>query len=105
MVTIDRTDPYHRLLAGILLQAAADLQPSTRRDTSYSNIMKGRYRDADREDARDFVRSNSDEPFSFNWICQHLELSPDVLRKQMLSVTVPFVINPCIWGQDPYDRR
>lgn len=97
MDNTDRANPYHRLLAGILLQAATDIKPyGEYRPTTYSNLVRGRERQQYQDEAREFVEDQSEEPFSFNWICYHLEIDPQVLRRKMLTTIIDSYIRPCI---------
>jgi hypothetical protein len=67
---IDTDTPEHALLEAVLQRAVGDL-----RETSFTD-------QSDLRTARNWLTSKSKEPWSFLWICDHLELS-NSFRKRL----------------------
>jgi hypothetical protein len=67
--------PEKKLLVGVLSRAIVDAtDPSV--DDQHSRIH---------EEARKWINSLSAQPFSFEWICEHLGVDWVVLRKSILE--------------------
>lgn len=66
-----------QLLASILIRTMLDLKGQTViSNWETSDITK---------QARIWVNCDSLEPFSFRWICEHLDLDPKIIREGMLN--------------------
>ena len=66
-----------QLLASVLLRTMLDLKEQTViKNWESSDIVK---------QARIWVNSESFEPYSFKWICEHLDLDHKIIREGMLN--------------------
>ena len=66
-----------QLLASILIRTMLDLKGQT--------VIANWESPATVIQARAWVSCDSNEPFSFKWICEHLDLDPDIIRAGMLN--------------------
>jgi len=76
-------DPYRELIVAIIERALLDASCTTRAmvGESYDHM---RARDIQLE-AIDWLHSNAEKPWSFRWICEQLDMSPDVILEATKS--------------------
>lgn len=105
---VSRRLPEHRLLAGILLLAIQDFIDAKRLErwknaTRTPAQSKEHQKQLLHDSAKGWITSNSEEPFSFCWICQHLSLHPRYIRKRILAhdIDMPNTMGTCC-GKESY---
>ena len=74
-------EPEYRLLSAVVLRAICDLSCTAKQEI--------------RRDARYWFTSDKTDPFSYNWICQHLDIPPQRIR-HMLNLVGVFAVNHSI---------
>jgi hypothetical protein len=73
--------PEHKLMIAVLTRALSDaLKPITIFNQS------GRSKIKHRENALAFFASDSEEPFSFRWLCEHVSVDPEGLRERIQAL-------------------
>ena len=72
-VDIEDLTPEHRLLIAIVERSYRDLSLPISGALSPSELL----------DSKRFFSSFSFKPFSYRWICQHLDVDPDELYKRL----------------------
>lgn len=71
----------HKLMIAVLTRALSDaLKPITIFNAS------GRVKMRHRENALAFFACESEEPFSFRWLCEHVSVDPEGLRERILAL-------------------
>lgn len=65
---------YRMLVAAVVLQAIED---------HFENIRQFGMKSAQNAEARNWIMSDSIQPFSFLWCCSHLDLQPKKLRETL----------------------
>lgn len=77
--------PCRRLLAAILLRAWKDALPPPRRKSPARRDVRMRLEKVRRE-ARAYFRSRDLRPWSYEWICLHLDVDPCMMRDRLSAI-------------------
>ena len=75
-------DPYRKLFWAVLERAVRDYQNSQRKIV----VGENRLSQLDKREARLWFERDNQAFLSFSWICEELELDPEVIRKFIKEV-------------------